>query len=129
MFELTTQIRAAFTQTVMEYFSKGFFIFPDTMGGTQGEIAKVDMCKDTEIIRIFLEHDMDVDFCDRVILTVGKVPADVANRILAGFGDTIWNSKLETISQRYWKENVMRELLDYHALKVAKKKLAAIDAL
>ena len=36
-------IREAFTQKVSELLAQGYTLFPDTMSGHQGEIAKVDL--------------------------------------------------------------------------------------
>ena len=47
-------IRTAYTQKVAELLAQGYTIFPDTMSGHQGEIAKVDLTNGSEILRVLL---------------------------------------------------------------------------
>lgn len=42
------------TELVSEYISKGY-VLSSTMSGHQGEIYKVDLCKDNEVIRIIVD--------------------------------------------------------------------------
>ena len=44
-------INRAFTEKVAELLSRGYQIYPGTMGGSQGEIAHVDLYKGEKIIR------------------------------------------------------------------------------
>ena len=39
------------TELVSDYISKGY-VLSSTMSGHQGEIYKVDLCKDNEVVRI-----------------------------------------------------------------------------
>jgi hypothetical protein len=43
-------IRNAYTQKVTELLNQGYTIFPDTMNGSQGEIAHIDLTNGSEII-------------------------------------------------------------------------------
>ncbi len=47
-------IRNAYTQKVTELLNQGYTIFPDTMNGSQGEIAHIDLTNGSEIIRVLL---------------------------------------------------------------------------
>lgn len=38
-------IRNIYTQKVTELLNQGYTIFPDTMGGSQGEIAHIDLTR------------------------------------------------------------------------------------
>ena len=49
-------INRAFTEKVAELLGRGYQIYPGTMGGSQGEIAHVDLYKGDEIIRVLLDH-------------------------------------------------------------------------
>ena len=49
-------INRAFTEKVTDLLSRGYQIYPGTMGGSQGEIAHVDLYKGDEIIRVLLDH-------------------------------------------------------------------------
>ena len=102
-------IREAFTQKVSELLAQGYTLFPDTMSGHQGEIAKVDLSNGSEILRVLLtcdrRYDRDEDgyWGDTVVLTVGKASADT--RIYPGWSDgTIWNNRLEVRSQIEWAD-------------------------
>ena len=49
-------INRTFTEKVTELLSRGYQIHPGTMGGSQGEIAHVDLYRGDEIIRVLLDH-------------------------------------------------------------------------
>lgn len=97
-------IRIAFTETISDLLAKGYFIFPDTMGGTQGEIAKIDLINGTEVVRVFLDttHNPDT-FATQIKLIVGKAPERAYELY-----DTIWSNKLEVLSQRIFQETGKR---------------------
>ena len=102
-------IREAFTQKMAELLAQGYTLFPDTMGGHQGEIAKVDLSNGTEILRVLLARDRRYDrdedgyWGDTVVLVVGRAAEDT--RIQPGWGDsTIWNNRLEVRSQIEWAD-------------------------
>lgn len=102
-------IREAFTQKVAELLAQGYTLFPDTMAGHQGEIAKVDLSNGSEIVRVLLtrdhRYDRDEDGYrgDTVVLVVGKAGGDT--RILPGWGDsTIWNNRLEVHTKIEWAD-------------------------
>lgn len=101
-------IRNAYTQKVTELLNQGYTIFPDTMNGSQGEIAHIDLTNGSEIIRVLLErglcwsHISDGFHGDVVTLTIGRAAADtwVGDR----WDGTIWNSRLEPSFQIKWAE-------------------------
>lgn len=95
-------INKRFTETVAEYMAKGYTINTATMGGSQGETAKIDLTNGTEIIRIRVESFYEIvdDYCniegDEII--VGKVMDDVKPNDNI-YGRTVWNNRLEIISR------------------------------
>jgi hypothetical protein len=52
-------INLLFTQKVTELIAQGYQIHTRTMPGSQGEIAKVDLYKGSEIIRVLLDCQSD----------------------------------------------------------------------
>ena len=101
-------IRNAYTQKVTELLNQGYTIFPDTMNGSQGEIAHIDLTNGSEIIRVLLERGLYWSYTgdgfhgDAVTLTIGRAAADtwVGNR----WDGTIWNNRLEPSFQIKWAE-------------------------
>jgi len=101
-------IRNIYTQKVTELLNQGYTIFPDTMGGSQGEIAHIDLTNGSEILRVILErgllwsHIDDGFHGDAVTLTVGKAAEDtwIGDR----WDGTIWNTRLEPRFQIKWAE-------------------------
>ena len=99
-------IRKIYTEKVTELLNQGWTIFPDTMNGSQGEIAHIDLTDGSEIRRVLLERDthwdrIDGGYCGDVIrLTVGKAGLDtwVGNT----WDGTVWNNRLEPIFQIEW---------------------------
>ncbi len=64
-------INRAFTDKVTELLTQGYQINPASMGGSQGEIAHVDLRRGTEILRVLLESksgfDGDPDYLRLVV--------------------------------------------------------------
>lgn len=102
-------IEAIFSQKVAEYLANGYTINTTTMSGHQGEIAKIDVRKGDEIVRILLESTSEYarEFHARrelVILTVGRNTDPQVlkdnNNPFDTFCRTLWNDKIEPIEQR-----------------------------
>ena len=103
-------IENVYTDTIKEYLDKGYRIYYSTMGGSQGEIAKIDLTNDKEVIRILLdsktenyrEHPihkyMNLDYLTIIVgRNTDKLWGD-------SFSDIIWNEHLELISEiRFYK--------------------------
>ena len=70
-------IRNAYTQKVTELLNQGYTIFPDTMGGSQGEIAHIDLTDGSEILRVLLYRDhcweRGVQMFKRISQSHGKI--------------------------------------------------------
>lgn len=98
-------IEQAFTNKVAEYFARGYNIYYTSMGGHQGELAKVDLTNGKEIVRIFLDsnNEYGVKVDNRrvdlryISLIVGRC-VDKNVRIGCRW-DVIWSEKLEIISE------------------------------
>ena len=90
-------INRAFTDKVSELLAQGFQINPATMGGSQGEIAHIDLRRGTEVLRVLLESESgfgrDPD-CLR--LTVGRCTEDIG-RASFGSHSIVWNERLEIL--------------------------------
>lgn len=98
-------IENLYTDTIKEYLEKGYRIYYSTMGGSQGEIAKIDLTNDKEVIRILLESKnecyrdnpvhkhIDLNYFSIIVgRNTDKLIGDT-------FFDTIWNHHLELISE------------------------------
>ena len=104
-------IRRIYTQKVTELLAQGYTIYPDTMNGSQGEIAHIDLTRRNEIIRVLLEKthacpdsydDEDAYWGDVIRLTVGRAAPDT--RVGSNWDGTIWNNHLEPIFQIEWAD-------------------------
>ena len=91
-------INRAFTEKVTELLGRGYQIYPGTMGGSQGEIASVDLYKGDEIIRVLLEHSAGHgEKPDGVRLIVGRNTDRIRMNCFDKLGNTIWNNRLEIL--------------------------------
>lgn len=90
---LFKEIEAIFTQKVNELIQKGYTFNCNTMSGHQGEIAKVDLRKGNEIIRVLMctEYSRTADMLSVI---VGRSPK-ISNRRY----ETIWNGNLEIVEE------------------------------
>ena len=91
---LRKDIDKLFTLKVSEYISKGYFIHANTMGGSQGEEAKVDLYKDKEVIRVLMDTKYN-NGTQKFIITVGKAP--YRKNGYSYPTDIIWNQNLTPI--------------------------------
>lgn len=100
------EIEAIFTEKVQEYIEKGYILSTTTMSGHQGEIAKVDVKKGNEIIRILLTSESawdDEGNIQKTTLTVGRAQDKVrSSRPFDTMATTIWNNRLDIIEERVW---------------------------
>ena len=93
-------INRAFTEKVTELLSRGYQIYPGTMGGSQGEIAHIDLYKGDEIIRVLLDHSAGHgEKPDGVRLIVGRNTDRIRMNCFDKLGNTIWNNRLEILSE------------------------------
>lgn len=88
-----------FTEKVSALITQGFQINPATMGGSQGEIAHVDLCEGDEILRVRLERESGWgEEPGYLSLTVGRCTEPLRNDSFNRH-EAVWNHKLEIISE------------------------------
>ena len=105
-------INKKFTERVAEIMMKGYWINAGTMSGSQGEYAHVDLTNGTELYRVYMEDRCGWGEADRVVIVVGKcVDENVKIGANDRLGNTVWNNRLEVISEdtfykigRNWRE-------------------------
>lgn len=95
-------IEAIFTKKVTEYIQKGYVFSVATMSGHQGEIGKVDLRNEHEVVRIMLTSSTDYRTNTKaIVLTIGRTERNERKGFeLNDMAETIWNDKLEVIEQR-----------------------------
>lgn len=101
-------INKRFSEIVTEYLNKGYTFNTATMGGSQGEVAKVDLTDGTDIIRISIESfsnwQENIEGLEIIIGrdTKGQVIPNGSNR----YYNTIWGNDLEIIrTERFYRIN------------------------
>ena len=101
-----TDIEAIMTAKVAEYAANGYILSTATMSGHQGEVAKVDLKKGNEIIRILLTSEScwdDEGTIQKTVLTVGRAQKQIRmNRPFYTMCATIWNNELDIIEELTW---------------------------
>lgn len=98
-------INKRFTAIVAEYMAKGYTLNTRTMGGSQGEIANIDLTDGNEIIRVLVcsFHEWDNTSLDGVEIIVGRPTDKVEPNSLVDHV-TIWNNRLEVITvERFYQ--------------------------
>ena len=95
-------IEAIFTEKVNEYIQQGYVFSPATMSGHQGEIGKVDLRNEHEIVRVLLTNERDYHADSQaIVLTIGRVERkERKGHEFDSMGPTIWNNKINVIEQR-----------------------------
>ena len=94
-----SEINRAFCDEVAKYLAKGYVINSGTMGGTQGELAKVDLTDGKEIIRVYLESGYDHRRSGYKLVTGRCANSNVEPNKIYG---TIWNGYLYKVSVRWF---------------------------
>lgn len=99
-------INNRYTETVAEYIIKGYTFNTASMGGSQGEIANIDLTNGSEIIRILVNSFTDWDSAyglEGVEIVVGRSSDDVTPNDYRWHA-TVWNSHLEVLScERFYE--------------------------
>lgn len=91
-------IRRLYTEQVASLLAQGYTLYPDTMSGSQGEIAHIDLSNGSEILRVLLHEESDFGgdtYNGHTVITVGKC----TDEIREGRYSTIWNNHLEVRSE------------------------------
>lgn len=98
------ELDKVFTEKVNEYLMKGYVISTESMRGSQGETAKIDLIKGSELIRVWMNKESkwsirDEEYNkwhgDMMVIRVSRWshPAHLA------YTHTVWMSDLETIEE------------------------------
>lgn len=118
-------INKRFTAIVAEYMTRGYTINSNTMGGSQGETAKIDLTDGKEIIRIMIDSFRDFrEGVEGIEIIVGKSTDDVKPNT-NGCHETIWNNRLEVIrTERFYQIGEYGN--DYYATKKDAKRASEI---
>lgn len=95
-------INRKFTAAVSSYMMQGYTLNSSTMGGSQGEVAHIDLTNGIEIIRVLLKGFSD--YTEMVTdggieLIVGRVKDDIKPNQEDRWS-TVWNERLEVISSK-----------------------------
>ena len=88
-------IRQIYTQKVSELLAQGYQINPETMSGSQGEMAHVDLTNGSEILRVLIESNHIFGrglYGDTLTIRVGRCTDTIDS-----CWRTIWNDRLETL--------------------------------
>ena len=95
-------INNRFTEIVAEYIAKGYTFNTSSMGGSQGEIANIDLTNGKEIIRIVLSSFSNWrENLEGVEIAIGRCTDNV--RPHSGqLHETVWNSHLEIVRTEYF---------------------------
>ena len=100
------EIEAIFTGKVQEYIEQGYILSTTTMSGHQGEIAKVDVKKGKETVRIMLTGEStwdDQGSIQKTKLIVGRTQKQIRkNSPFDTMATTIWNDRLDIIEELVW---------------------------
>ena len=93
-------IRRAYTQKVSELLASGYQIHYETMSGSQGELAHIDLTDGNEILRVLLEREgcCGDGYGNIVRLRVGRCNEDISRT------HTIWNERLDTLFEIEWDQ-------------------------
>lgn len=108
------EINAIYTRKVAEYIANGYTINTNTMAGSQGEIAKVDVRKGNEVIRILMDSERK-SFNHAIVIIVGRCIEESIGEITSQRDLIIWNNSLEVIEKRtFWQMEKEYREVDYY---------------
>ena len=87
----TKDINELFTKVVNKYLAKGYVFNLNTMSGSQGEIAKVDLTNGEHIYRINIDKEHDFENCiDTIKITVKEYETN--KKRIDDIWITLWNN-------------------------------------
>lgn len=105
------EINAIYSQKIAELLAGGYTINANTMGGSQGDIAAIDLRKGSDVLRVRLHREMMHSFKEEnfwgnnITMTIGRCtdPAVIKATGYTSYA-TIWNNQLEIIEERvFWE--------------------------
>lgn len=103
-------INKRYTELVAEYIGEGYSINAASMGGSQGEISKVDLTDGKRILRVLVQAFNDWSKkLEGVEIIVGFSTDNVFPNSSNTFAQTIWNDRIEVIkTERFYELGVNR---------------------
>ena len=105
-------INREFTAAANSYMAQGYYINAGTMGGSQGEVAHIDLTDGKQIVRVLLDSFTeweDYNQLEGLKLVVG-IAADNVKPNDNQRRDVIWNNRLEVIScEKFYKLSSNRD--------------------
>lgn len=110
------EINRKYTEIVSAYLANGYAINVGTMGGSQGEVAHIDLTNGHHILRVLIKRGFCTDdscWLDTLEIVVGAAePAVLPNKGGSRY-DTVWNDKLTILREdRFYKVGTVRRGLD-----------------
>ena len=101
---LANGIMNNYSNKVAEYMSKGLRIHVNSMSGSQGEVAKIDLTDGKDVYRISLTRECSYgDFYGDIYqMTVERFDDMAQEKNLDNFHCTIWNGKGDTVEEKRW---------------------------
>lgn len=98
-------INKRYTELVAEYIGEGYSINAASMGGSQGEISKVDLTDGKRILRVLVQNFSDWSKkLEGVEIIVGFSTDNVFPNSSNTFSQTIWNERLEVVKTERFHE-------------------------
>ena len=90
-------INRIFTEKVSELLAQGYQIHTSTMGGSQGEVAHIDLAKGSEMLRVLVDREYKSSeiFSEYFTIKVGRNTERIGN----SWCETVWNTRLEVLSE------------------------------
>lgn len=93
-------INKIYTDTIRRYMDMGYWINTNTMHGTQGETAKVDLTNGKHIIRILLEEKSS--FMSRLSLELSSTYKLSVIEYSFTKDELLWNDKGNILYEEWW---------------------------
>ncbi|MCC8066815.1 MAG: hypothetical protein LIO94_06910 [Clostridiales bacterium] len=110
-------INKRYTEVVAEYMANGYTINAGTMGGSQGEIASIDLTDGAEIIRIAVEsfREWNDNVKEGIQIIVGRSTDGVKPNRGERMSSTIWTNHLDIIfCEKFFKIGESRKNGQYY---------------
>ena len=110
------EINRKYTEIVSAYLANGYAINVGTMGGSQGEVAHIDLTNGYHILRVLIKRGFCTDdscWLDTLEIVVGAAEPSVLPNKGGSRYDTVWNNKLTVLREdRFYKVGTVRRGLD-----------------
>lgn len=94
---LRSRIDELFTEKVAEFLRMGFVVSTETMRGSEGEIAKVDLTNGKVAYRVLLKTGWNSEYLvggDSISLILGRIPEEEFK------SKSVWNNHLKVLEMR-----------------------------